>query len=88
MLALASAVRGLEVPTDFVVVGEVGLSGEVRGVSQLAARVSEAEALGFSRCIVPQVDLERWTGPSPSLPLHGVKTVAEALEEAGLGFNS
>ena len=51
-------------------------------------RVSEAEALGFSRCIVPQVDLERWTGPSPSLPLHGVKTVAEALEEVGLGFNS
>jgi DNA repair protein RadA/Sms len=88
MLALASAVRGLEVPTDFVVVGEVGLSGEVRGVSQLAARVVEAEALGFSRCIVPQVDLDRWTGSSPSLPLHGVKTVVEALEEVGLGFNS
>jgi len=88
MLALASAVRGLEVPTDFVVVGEVGLSGEVRGVSQLPARILEAEALGFSRCIVPQVDLDRWTGAAPSLPLHGVKTVSEALEEAGLGFNS
>lgn len=88
MLALASTVRGIEVPTDFVVVGEVGLSGEVRGVSQLAARVVEAEALGFSRCIVPQVDLDRWSGPPASLPLHGVRTVAEALDEAGLGFTS
>ncbi len=88
VLALASAVRGIEVPTDFVVVGEVGLSGEVRGVSQLAARILEAEALGFSRCLVPQVDLDRWTGPAASLPLHGVKTVAEALEEVGLAFSS
>ncbi len=88
MLALASAFRGVEIPRELVVVGEVGLSGEVRGVSQLAARVAEAEALGFTRCIVPQVDLKRWSGPTPALPLHGVRTVGEALEEVGLGFGS
>jgi DNA repair protein RadA/Sms len=88
VLALASAVRGLEIPTDLLVVGEVGLSGEVRGVSQLAARVAEAEALGFARCIVPQVDLERWVGPPSSLPLHGVATVAAGLDEAGVAFTS
>jgi DNA repair protein RadA/Sms len=85
VLALASTVRGLPVPTDTVVVGEVGLSGEVRAVSQLSARVREAEALGFARCIVPQVDIDRWQGPAADLPLSGASTVVEALAEAGLG---
>jgi DNA repair protein RadA/Sms len=85
ILALASTVRGEPVPADTIVVGEVGLSGEVRAVSQLATRVQEAASLGFSRCIVPQVDVERWTGVPAELPLHGVATVAEALGEVGLG---
>lgn len=85
VLALASAHRGEQIPSDVVVIGEVGLAGEIRGVSQLAARVQEAAALGFSRCIVPSVDVGRWHGPPPELPLHGVKTLEEALLEVGLG---
>ncbi len=84
ILALVSATGGRAVPRDTVVVGEVGLSGEVRAVSQLAARVAEAQSLGFSRCLVPRVDLQRWRGPPPELPLHPVANVREALEEAGL----
>jgi DNA repair protein RadA/Sms len=41
------------VPADLAVVGEVGLSGELRSVSQLARRLNEAAKLGFTRCIVP-----------------------------------
>jgi DNA repair protein RadA/Sms len=85
ILAMASAASGLVVPADMVVVGEVGLSGEVRAAAQLASRVNEAKSLGFSRCIVPKVDLDRWNGPPPPLPLCGVASILEALEEAGLG---
>ncbi|MBI3179191.1 MAG: hypothetical protein HYZ27_05990, partial [Deltaproteobacteria bacterium] len=88
LLALASSVTGVPVPADSVIIGEVGLSGEVRAVSQLAARVAEAAALGFGRCIVPQVDLARWRGPKPLLPLDGVETVAAALAVAGLRVDS
>lgn len=85
ILALASSVAGRAVPEDTVVVGEVGLSGEVRGVSSLQARVQEASALGFARCIVPQVDLDRWSGPASELPLVGVRTVQDALRVVDLG---
>ncbi|OGQ81373.1 MAG: DNA repair protein RadA, partial [Deltaproteobacteria bacterium RIFOXYA12_FULL_58_15] len=83
-LALASTVRGVPIPADVVVAGEVGLSGEVRAVSQLGSRVQEAASLGFSRCVVPNVDVDRWKGPAPVLPLCGVGNVMEALAEVGL----
>lgn len=84
MLALASSIADQPVATQTVVVGEVGLAGEVRAVSQLPARVAEAAALGFVRCLVPQVDLDRWQGEPPMLPLDGVSTISEALEAVGL----
>ncbi len=84
VLALASSVADQAVAPETVVVGEVGLAGEVRGVSSLSARVAEAAALGFSRCVVPRVDLERWQGEPPALPLDGVGTITEALEAVGL----
>jgi len=83
-LALASAAADKAVPPELVVVGEVGLSGEIRAVGQLPARVAEASALGFRRCMVPKVDLDRWRGRPPELPLHGVATLIEALDELGL----
>ena len=88
LLALASTVSGRAVPSDTVVVGEVGLSGEVRGVSQLAVRLAEVEALGFKRCIVPSRDLERLKNPPSSIELTGALTVSEAMECAGLNFTS
>ncbi|MEO1226470.1 MAG: DNA repair protein RadA [Pseudomonadota bacterium] len=51
--ALVSSLSGTPVPADTVVFGEIGLSGEVRGVSQTEARLKEAAKLGFSRAIVP-----------------------------------
>jgi DNA repair protein RadA/Sms len=84
VLALASTARDRAIAPDTVAVGEVGLSGEVRAVSQLDARVQEAANLGFRRCIVPEVDLERWNGEPPEIPLVGVASVAAALAEVGL----
>lgn len=54
-VALISALSGVAVPADTVVFGEIGLSGEVRNVSQAQARFKEASKLGFSRAIMPEL---------------------------------
>ena len=56
--ALASSISGRPVPADMVVFGEIGLSGEVRPVGQMDARLKEAEKLGFTGALLP----ERRTG--------------------------
>ncbi|MGD9116775.1 MAG: DNA repair protein RadA [Dehalococcoidia bacterium] len=53
-LAIASSARDLAVSPETVAAGEVGLSGELRAVSQLERRVAEAARLGFKRCLVPR----------------------------------
>ncbi len=52
--ALASSLSGIPVPSQTVVFGEIGLSGEVRAVSHTDARLKEADKLGFTRAIVPK----------------------------------
>ena len=52
--ALISALRDIPVPYDLVVVGELGLAGEVRGITNLNSRVREAARLGFSSIIIPK----------------------------------
>lgn len=53
VLAVVSSFRNKPIPEDTVAFGEVGLSGEVRSISQMEARVKEAAKLGFQTCIVP-----------------------------------
>lgn len=53
-LAIASSLKNRPVDQFTTVIGEVGLTGEVRAVSQLEARVKEAAKLGFKRCVVPR----------------------------------
>lgn len=73
-LALASAALDRPLPSDLVVVGEVGLAGEVRQVSQTERRLSEAARLGFARAVVPA------SAPaSVALPALRVTTLPEAI---------
>ncbi|WLR50936.1 DNA repair protein RadA [Bacillus tianshenii] len=65
-------------PTD-VVIGEVGLTGEIRRVSRVEQRVLEAQKLGFQRVILPDKNLGGWTVPK-GIEVIGVSTVSEALE--------
>ncbi|WP_338450497.1 DNA repair protein RadA [Niallia oryzisoli] len=67
-------------PTDCVI-GEVGLTGEVRRVSRIEQRVQEAAKLGFERIILPENNLGGWKGPE-GIQLIGVATVSEALQAA------
>jgi DNA repair protein RadA/Sms len=75
-LAIASSARDVAVDPGLVVVGEVGLSGELRAVSQLDRRVAEAARLGFERCLVPK------TGTSLSAPKKIKLVPASTLREA------
>jgi DNA repair protein RadA/Sms len=54
-LAIVSSIRDRPLPADLVALGEVGLSGELRGVGQLEQRLREAAKLGFTRALVPRV---------------------------------
>ena len=78
--AIASSFRNLQIPPETVVFGEVGLTGEVRGVLQAQARAREAQTLGFKKLIVPasnKTGLEKLLG----IRVVGVKNLEEALEE-------
>lgn len=67
------------VPSHTVVCGEVGLTGEVRTVSQITLRVKEAERLGFSKCIIPKNNLKN-TLNKDKIELVGVETIKEAMD--------
>src|SRR5438552_2967658 len=65
-----------------VFVGELGLGGELRRVQRIAARLKEAERLGFERAVVPSASLSDLNGTA--LEVKGVATLREALEHAGV----
>lgn len=79
--AIASANKGRPVPPDTVIIGEVGLSGEVRSVSQLGQRLNEAAKLGFARCILPKTT-RKVEHPPAGLALTPVRSLGEALDAA------
>lgn len=80
-VSIASSFRDAPTrPTDCII-GEVGLTGEVRRVSRIEQRVQEAAKLGFERIIIPENNLGGWKVPA-GIQLIGVKTVSEALKHA------
>ena len=78
VVATASSYMDRAIPGDALVLGEVGLTGEVRAVSGVELRLREAAALGFRRAVVPRTN----AGDGAKLPLEvrGVATVGEALD--------
>ncbi len=81
VLAVASAFLDKPISFDTVVLGEVGLSSEVRSVSQLAIRINEAEKLGFKKCILPKNNLSRGIDfQGKTMELIPVETVKEAIQ--------
>ncbi len=79
VLAAVSSFRNTALDSKLAAFGEVGLSGEVRAVSQVGRRVAEAEKLGFEACVIPSVcagdcrDFKR-------IKIIGVKTVQDAID--------
>ena len=78
-VALASSFKGKFVGSDYLVTGEIGLTGEIRAVSQIDRRVREANRVGFQRFVIPKGS-ERHVGRLPGAEFIGVATLAEALQ--------
>ena len=78
-LALASNLLDRPLSDDMVAFGEIGLAGEIRTVNRAAARVREAERLGFSRCVVPMQCIGN-LGFEPKIQLIGVSSLAQAIQ--------
>lgn len=79
VMALISSFRNNAIPEKTIVFGEVGLTGEVRAVSQAKQRVAEAIKLGFEECILPYSCLKS-IGEEKRIKLRGIKSVAELCE--------
>ncbi|MBQ6816725.1 MAG: DNA repair protein RadA, partial [Clostridia bacterium] len=57
-MSLVSAVRDVPLDAETIAFGEIGLSGEIRSVSQVLSRIKEAQRLGFKKCIIPKLCLK------------------------------
>ena len=79
IMAIASSAKDIIIPQDTVLVGEVGLTGEVRSVANLDKRVAETEALGFKQIIVPQSNLKRFKKSNTKIKVLGVSSVKEVF---------
>jgi len=77
--AIASSFLDKAMPENTVVLGEVGLTGEVRAIGQIDNRISEIKKMGFTRCLVPDTNLKR-IPKIGGIEITGVKTVVEAIE--------
>ncbi len=84
LAALASSVRNTPVSPDFVLVGEVGLAGEVRSVSRIETRINEAARLGFGKVILPRRNLTKKIKSDAGIELSAVDTARQALEMLGV----
>lgn len=78
--AIASSFRNRVIDPETVLMGEVGLTGEVRSIMQLEARVLEAHRLGFKTCVVPHSAKKLKTPGSNGIHLKFVKTLEEAFD--------
>ena len=78
LAAVASSVREHVIPPDTVVMGEVGLAGEIRAVGQVERRLSEASRLGFHTAVIPRYNAQRLKAPE-GMKVYGVDTLAEAI---------
>ena len=81
-IALTSSVKDRPIHADMAFVGEVGLSGELRAVSQLEVRLREAAKLGFKRCVVPRPTRKSGLTIPDGLEVIGCRTLAEAIQAA------
>ena len=80
-LAIASSYRDTPIADDLVAIGEIGLTGEIRSVSHMNQRLSEAARLGFQKCLIPRGGSEKLDIPT-GLTVYRVRNLREAIEMA------
>lgn len=78
LAAVASSVRNRGLAPATAIFGEVGLSGEIRGIPQAGLRIREAAQMGFTRVVMPSANVD--PGEDAGIELVGVRTLGEALD--------
>ena len=81
--AATSSFKNVPIPKDTVIMGEVGLTGEVRRINLMEKRLKEAEKLGFKTCIIPESN-KKVLKEKYKLDIIGVKNIGEAMKKIGL----
>jgi DNA repair protein RadA/Sms len=76
--AIASSMNNKVVPSDTMIIGEIGLAGEIRGVTNVLQRVKEADKMGFATCIIPKSNYDK-AMDKLNVKILGVSTLVEAL---------
>lgn len=79
-MSIVSSLRNLPIPRDTAFIGEIGLSGEIRHVSQLSRRVNECAKMGVRRVFVPKYSIE--AGMDKNIKVEGVGTLSDVLARA------
>ncbi len=79
-LAIVSSFKDVAIPGDTIIIGELGLGGEVRGVSQFDSRLKEAARLGFKNAIIPKDNIKDFL-KIKSLKITDVSSLAEAIDK-------
>lgn len=82
-LAMISSFKDTPIRDDTLVIGEIGLGGELRSISNCEQRIKEAERLGFNRCIIPKHNFKTLSdGFKGNIEIVGVRNINEAYEAA------
>jgi DNA repair protein RadA/Sms len=81
ILAVASSYRDQVIDNELVAIGEVGLTGEIRSVSNMNQRLGEVARLGFKKCIIPRNGSDKLDIPV-GLTVYRVRNIREAIETA------
>ncbi len=81
LMAIASSYCNKPIDSETVVIGEVGLGGEVRGVPRVENRIREAIHMGFKRCILPKRNMKGLGDLAQKISLKGIDVVEEAVRE-------
>ena len=85
ILVCASSFKNISIDKRTVIIGEVGLTGEVRAVNLIDKRLKEAEKLGFKTCIIPESN-KKLLKENYKLDIIGVRNVSDAMKAVGLKF--
>ena len=83
MMATASSFKNIVIPKDMIIIGEVGLTGEIRRINLIEKRLKEAEKLGFKSCIIPESN-KKDLKEKYKLDIIGVRNINEAMKKVGI----
>ena len=83
MMATASSFKNVPIPKDMIIIGEVGLTGEVRRINLIEKRIKEAEKLGFKSCIIPESN-KKDLKDNYKLDIICVRNINDAMKKVGI----